>query len=228
MHVLISRSIPTEEAKAFAERNGLSFIETSALDSTNVEPAFQNILTGKLLLRQHLSGESMHQCVFIHTYVRTRTNHTNPTIITTLKRFELNNRLPKYWQSVLKKKNFRQVSCRILLSRVFPEAVVGFLTFICSCLDVLTLTLNELSFSVRCYRSTALPQFVRCQYIRKFSVKISFSHEYKFVITITVQQMLNTHTICHFLWLIWVEFEYSYVYCTLFFTNVSRDSYKLE
>ncbi|KAH9635117.1 hypothetical protein HF086_000838 [Spodoptera exigua] len=39
------RSIPTEEAKAFAERNGLSFIETSALDSTNVEPAFQNILT---------------------------------------------------------------------------------------------------------------------------------------------------------------------------------------
>lgn len=40
------RSIPTEEAKAFAEKNGLSFIETSALDSTNVEPAFQNILTG--------------------------------------------------------------------------------------------------------------------------------------------------------------------------------------
>ncbi|CAG9787035.1 unnamed protein product [Diatraea saccharalis] len=39
------RSIPTEEAKAFAEKNGLSFIETSALDSTNVEPAFQNILT---------------------------------------------------------------------------------------------------------------------------------------------------------------------------------------
>jgi hypothetical protein len=28
------------------ERNGLSFIETSALDSTNVEAAFQNILTG--------------------------------------------------------------------------------------------------------------------------------------------------------------------------------------
>ncbi|CAK1541249.1 unnamed protein product [Leptosia nina] len=39
------RSITTEEAKAFAETNGLSFIETSALDSTNVEPAFQNILT---------------------------------------------------------------------------------------------------------------------------------------------------------------------------------------
>ena len=28
-----------------SEKNGLSFIETSALDSTNVEPAFQNILT---------------------------------------------------------------------------------------------------------------------------------------------------------------------------------------
>lgn len=29
----------------FTEKNGLSFIETSALDSTNVEAAFQNILT---------------------------------------------------------------------------------------------------------------------------------------------------------------------------------------
>lgn len=29
-----------------AEKNGLSFLETSALDSTNVETAFQTILTG--------------------------------------------------------------------------------------------------------------------------------------------------------------------------------------
>lgn len=43
------RAVPTDEAKAFAERNGLSFIETSALDSTNVETAFQNILTGNSL-----------------------------------------------------------------------------------------------------------------------------------------------------------------------------------
>lgn len=33
-----------------AEKNGLSFIETSALDSTNVETAFQTILTGKDLV----------------------------------------------------------------------------------------------------------------------------------------------------------------------------------
>eukprot|EP01137_Pigoraptor_chileana_P015081 Opistho-2@70564 len=39
------RAVPTEEAKAFAEKNNLSFIETSALDATNVELAFQNILT---------------------------------------------------------------------------------------------------------------------------------------------------------------------------------------
>lgn len=44
------RAVPTDEAKAFAERNGLSFIETSALDSTNVETAFQNILTGNFLI----------------------------------------------------------------------------------------------------------------------------------------------------------------------------------
>lgn len=40
------RAVPTDEATAFAEENHLSFIETSALDSTNVETAFQNILTG--------------------------------------------------------------------------------------------------------------------------------------------------------------------------------------
>lgn len=40
------RAVPTEEAKAFAVENGLSFIETSALDASNVEMAFQNILTG--------------------------------------------------------------------------------------------------------------------------------------------------------------------------------------
>lgn len=31
---------------SFPEKNNLSFIETSALDSTNVEEAFKNILTG--------------------------------------------------------------------------------------------------------------------------------------------------------------------------------------
>jgi len=39
------RSVPSDEAKAFAEKNGVSFIETSALDSTNVEQAFHTILT---------------------------------------------------------------------------------------------------------------------------------------------------------------------------------------
>ncbi|KAI8361754.1 small GTPase [Blakeslea trispora] len=39
------RAVPTEEAKQFAAENGLSFIETSALDSSNVELAFQRILT---------------------------------------------------------------------------------------------------------------------------------------------------------------------------------------
>lgn len=50
------RSVPTEEAKAFAEKEGLSFIETSALDSTNVETAFHNILTEiyRIVSRQQL------------------------------------------------------------------------------------------------------------------------------------------------------------------------------
>lgn len=59
------RAVPTEEAKQFASmweprgrcgfvltaigENNLSFIETSALDASNVELAFQNILTGTCL-----------------------------------------------------------------------------------------------------------------------------------------------------------------------------------
>ena len=39
------RAVPTAEAKAFAERNRLSFVETSALDSTNVDSAFHSILS---------------------------------------------------------------------------------------------------------------------------------------------------------------------------------------
>uniref|UniRef100_A0A1B0FK17 Ras-related protein Rab-25 n=1 Tax=Glossina morsitans morsitans TaxID=37546 RepID=A0A1B0FK17_GLOMM len=38
------RSVTIDEAKQFAELKGLSFIETSALASTNVEAAFQNVL----------------------------------------------------------------------------------------------------------------------------------------------------------------------------------------
>ncbi|KAF8626365.1 hypothetical protein AX15_005016 [Amanita polypyramis BW_CC] len=39
------RAVPTDEAKAFSTEQGLSFIETSALDASNVEGAFLTILT---------------------------------------------------------------------------------------------------------------------------------------------------------------------------------------
>lgn len=39
------RVVQTSDAAKYAETEGLSFIETSALESTNVESAFQNILT---------------------------------------------------------------------------------------------------------------------------------------------------------------------------------------
>jgi Ras-related protein Rab-11A len=38
------RSVATEDAAGFAEREGLSFIETSALEATNVDRAFQTVL----------------------------------------------------------------------------------------------------------------------------------------------------------------------------------------
>ncbi|XP_075049248.1 ras-related protein Rab-25 [Mixophyes fleayi] len=39
-----AREVPTDEAKMYADTNGLLFMETSALDSTNVELAFETIL----------------------------------------------------------------------------------------------------------------------------------------------------------------------------------------
>ncbi|XP_016137489.1 ras-related protein Rab-25-like [Sinocyclocheilus grahami] len=39
------RTVPTEDAKDFAEKNGLLFMETSALESVNVEAAFNTVLT---------------------------------------------------------------------------------------------------------------------------------------------------------------------------------------
>ncbi|XP_033959167.1 ras-related protein Rab-25b isoform X1 [Pseudochaenichthys georgianus] len=40
------RSVPIDEAKDYAEKNGLLYLETSALESTNVEAAFNNVLQG--------------------------------------------------------------------------------------------------------------------------------------------------------------------------------------
>jgi Ras-related protein Rab-11A len=39
------RAVPTEDAQEFAQRENLFFMETSALESTNVETAFLTILT---------------------------------------------------------------------------------------------------------------------------------------------------------------------------------------
>ena len=62
------RAVPTEEAKQFATENGLAFIETSALDSSNVELAFQKILTeiyrivsNKALESEGSGGSGLHK-----------------------------------------------------------------------------------------------------------------------------------------------------------------------
>ncbi|CAL8288821.1 unnamed protein product [Merluccius merluccius] len=54
------RAVPTDEAKAFSEKHGLSFLETSALDSSNVELAFQTILTAiyNMMSQRQISGRS--------------------------------------------------------------------------------------------------------------------------------------------------------------------------
>ena len=41
------RDVATEDASAYAEKEGMAIIETSALDSTNVSTAFEAIIKGK-------------------------------------------------------------------------------------------------------------------------------------------------------------------------------------
>ncbi|KAL0321078.1 UNVERIFIED_CONTAM: Ras-related protein RABA5a [Sesamum radiatum] len=59
-----AREVTTAEGKALAEAQGLFFIETSALDSSNVSAAFQtvvkeiyNILSRKVMQSQELTVE---------------------------------------------------------------------------------------------------------------------------------------------------------------------------
>ncbi|KAJ3309854.1 Ras- protein yptc6 [Boothiomyces sp. JEL0838] len=54
------RAVPTEDAKEFSSSQNISFIETSALDATNVETSFQNILTEiyKVVSNKALENES--------------------------------------------------------------------------------------------------------------------------------------------------------------------------
>ncbi|TMW69845.1 hypothetical protein Poli38472_002001 [Pythium oligandrum] len=53
------RAVSTEEAMAFAEKNNLAFIETSALEATGVDTAFTRILTEiyKLMSRKTMQAE---------------------------------------------------------------------------------------------------------------------------------------------------------------------------
>ncbi|PRQ48598.1 ras-related protein Rab11D [Rosa rugosa] len=52
------RAVPTEDAKEFAQKEGLFFLETSALESTNVESAFLTVLTEifNIVNKKHLAA----------------------------------------------------------------------------------------------------------------------------------------------------------------------------
>ncbi|XP_010523299.1 PREDICTED: ras-related protein RABA4a-like [Tarenaya hassleriana] len=57
------RDVPTEDAKEFAEKEGLFFLETSALNATNVESAFSTVLTEifNIVNKKRLAGAEEEQ-----------------------------------------------------------------------------------------------------------------------------------------------------------------------
>jgi Ras-related protein Rab-1A len=70
--------VPTEKALAFANKMGIPFIETSALNSTNVELAFVT-LTRELLKSRYgtLTNILTHTCLYVvgtHTQTHTKTH----------------------------------------------------------------------------------------------------------------------------------------------------------
>lgn len=52
------RAVPTEDAKEFAQKEGLFFLETSAMEATNIEEAFLTVLTEifNILNKKNLSA----------------------------------------------------------------------------------------------------------------------------------------------------------------------------
>lgn len=59
------RAVQQDEAQAFCEKEGLSFIETSALDASNVEKSFHTILTDiyKMVSRKQVDVDAPAQVV---------------------------------------------------------------------------------------------------------------------------------------------------------------------
>ena len=57
------RAVETDEAMAFSEQHNLAFIETSALDASGVDTAFQRILTEiyRLMSRRNMAAEEGNQ-----------------------------------------------------------------------------------------------------------------------------------------------------------------------
>ncbi|KAH8514808.1 hypothetical protein Peur_058393 [Populus x canadensis] len=53
------RAVATEDAQSYAEKEGLAFVETSALEATNVDKAFQTILSEiyRIISKKTLSSE---------------------------------------------------------------------------------------------------------------------------------------------------------------------------
>ncbi|KAL5019567.1 hypothetical protein ScPMuIL_002459 [Solemya velum] len=62
MHEL--RAVSVHEARAFAEDNDMSFVETSAMDSSNVDAAFQVVLKGiyQEMAQKYIKEDSTESC----------------------------------------------------------------------------------------------------------------------------------------------------------------------
>jgi len=76
------REVPTTEAESFAKRNGLSFIETSALDNTNVDSAFVTLIEE---IYQRIVLNPADKLVQKHSQTTANTSTTNPDVTKTVK-----------------------------------------------------------------------------------------------------------------------------------------------
>ncbi|KAG5391708.1 hypothetical protein IGI04_021671 [Brassica rapa subsp. trilocularis] len=92
------RAVATEDAQSYAEKEGLSFIETSALEALNVEKAFQTILSEiyRIISKKSISSDQANANANVKEDDITHLHHLSPAVAPSLSNLALLTRRARF------------------------------------------------------------------------------------------------------------------------------------
>ncbi|WZY97330.1 hypothetical protein YC2023_069659 [Brassica napus] len=92
------RAVATEDAQSYAEKEGLSFIETSALEALNVEKAFQTILSEiyRIISKKSISSDQASANANVKEDDITHLHHLSPAVAPSLSNLALLTRRTRF------------------------------------------------------------------------------------------------------------------------------------